>query len=146
MSITREQIIKRLQPVLDSCQEALDGEWDKSDDGFLAMEETLSTLIREIEREQEFLDYQGIDESETVRDEACPICGKKFLDFSSFEWLDGDVGFRYVNCNNLECQFEGKAWYRVVFSDWEDYKGNPVDVFYWEKVRNNNGKLLSETK
>lgn len=124
MSLTREQIIERLQPVIDSCQEALDGEWDKSDDGFIAMEEILQSLSNDLQKEQDFLDYQGIDDT-GKNDTTCPKCKSHNIEFDYMEFgTDDDFSFRWATCNN--CEFQGRVYYKLTFDGWEDEDGNAL--------------------
>jgi DNA-directed RNA polymerase subunit M/transcription elongation factor TFIIS len=124
MSLTREQIIERLQPVIDSCQEALDGGWDKSDDGFIAMEEILQSLSDDLQKEQEFLEYQGINETDK-NDYTCPKCKSVDIAFDYMEiGTDDSFSYRWVTCK--DCGFQGRVYYKMAFDGWEDEDGNPA--------------------
>lgn len=123
MSLTREQIIERLQPVIDSCQEALEGTWDKNDDGFIAMEEALQSLSDDLSKEKDFLERQGINEAPD--DSTCPMCGSKDLIYDFLEYEGGDdAGYRWVDCKS--CKKIMRAWYVLKFTDWEDEDGDPL--------------------
>jgi len=59
-----------------------------------------------------------------VDDNSCPKCGCDGLTYSPLDWVDAENAFRDIQCT--DCNFEGKAWYKIIFDGWEDINGNSV--------------------
>lgn len=53
----------------------------------------------------------------------CPRCGKT-LNYEGTEWGDESIGFE-VDC---DCGFAGYEWYKLVFDEFTDEQGVPVEV------------------
>ena len=54
------------------------------------------------------------------KEDKCPRCGSGRLSYGQFH-MDGP--YKRIDVECVECGFDGRMWYKLVFDGWQEFDG-----------------------